>query len=217
MFSCIPYAISPVLRSKRQSVSLKMRRACASPGCSCRIACPGRRACPCNGRGPSRRRGCSPCRRRTVYLAAGTGYIPSDDWGHGHYKGKLVVQGKQYDMSTQEKRSPFAILNETLCRFDLSTGEVAYGMHENMCLGVFQALRLRERRPDGAVRRRSGMRRVRRRHRARSASMFGDRSGRGRPAAWIVSCWNGITHPFLLQTSTHIRARCRCCAAYSVA
>jgi hypothetical protein len=75
---------------------------------------------------------------RTVYLAAGTGYIPSDDWGHGHYKGKLVVQGKQYDMSTQEKRTPFAILNETLCRFDLSTGEVAYGMHENMCLGVFK-------------------------------------------------------------------------------
>jgi hypothetical protein len=75
---------------------------------------------------------------RTVYLAAGTGYIPSDDWGHGHYKGKLVVQGKEYDLSTQEKRTPFAILNETLCRFDLSTGEVAYGMHENMCLGVYQ-------------------------------------------------------------------------------
>ena len=75
---------------------------------------------------------------RTVYLAAGTGYIPSDDWGHGHYKGKLVVQGKEYDMSTQAKRTPFAILNETLCRFDLSTGEVSYGMHENMCLGVFQ-------------------------------------------------------------------------------
>ena len=75
---------------------------------------------------------------RTVYLAAGTGYIPSDEWGHGHYKGKLVVEGRQYDMSTQEKRTPFAILNETLCRFDLSTGEVAYGMHENMCLGVFK-------------------------------------------------------------------------------
>jgi hypothetical protein len=75
---------------------------------------------------------------RTVYLAAGTGYIPSDEWGHGHYKGKLVVEGRQYDMSTQEKRTPFAILNETLCRFDLSSGEVAYGMHENMCLGVYQ-------------------------------------------------------------------------------
>lgn len=75
---------------------------------------------------------------RTVYLAAGTGYIPSDDWGHGHYKGKLVVQGLEYDMSTQAKRTPFAILNETLCRFDLSTGEVAWGMHENMCLGVFK-------------------------------------------------------------------------------
>jgi hypothetical protein len=41
-------------------------------------------------------------------------------------------------MSTQEKRSQFAILNETLCRFELNTGEVSYGMHENMCIGVYR-------------------------------------------------------------------------------
>lgn len=75
---------------------------------------------------------------RTVYLAAGTGYTPSEDWGHGHYKGPLVVQGLTYDMSTQEKRSQYAMLNEVLCRFELSTGEVSYGMHENMCLGVYR-------------------------------------------------------------------------------
>ncbi|MEO2169622.1 MAG: hypothetical protein ABGY42_16190 [bacterium] len=75
---------------------------------------------------------------RTVYLAAGTGYIPSDTWGHGHYKGPLVIEGESFDMSTQEKRSQYAMLNETLCRFDLSTSEVSYGMHENMCLGVYQ-------------------------------------------------------------------------------
>ncbi|MCA9503206.1 MAG: hypothetical protein H6748_17990 [Spirochaetaceae bacterium] len=75
---------------------------------------------------------------RTVYLAAGTGYIASEEWGHGHYKGPLVVQGETFDMSTQAQRSRYAMLNETLCRFDLSTGEVAYGMHENMCLGVYR-------------------------------------------------------------------------------
>ncbi len=75
---------------------------------------------------------------RTIYLAAGTGYIANDSWGHGHYKGPLVVEGETFDMSTQEKRSQYAMLNETLCRFDLSTGEVAYGMHENMCLGVYK-------------------------------------------------------------------------------
>lgn len=76
--------------------------------------------------------------QRTVYLAAGTGYLPSADWGHGFYKGKNVVEGLTFDMSTQAKRSQYAVLNETLCRFELSTGEVSYGMHENMCIGVYQ-------------------------------------------------------------------------------
>jgi hypothetical protein len=76
--------------------------------------------------------------QRTVYLAAGTGYLPSADWGHGFYKGPSVVEGLTFDMSTQEKRSQYAILNETLCRFELSTGETSYGMHENMCIGVYQ-------------------------------------------------------------------------------
>jgi hypothetical protein len=76
--------------------------------------------------------------QRTVYLAAGTGYLPTPDWGHGFYKGRSVTEGLVFDLSTQEKRSQYAILNETLCRFELGTGEVAYGMHENMCLGVYQ-------------------------------------------------------------------------------
>ena len=76
--------------------------------------------------------------QRTVYLAAGTGYLPSEDWGHGFYKGQNVTEGLVFDMSTQQKRSQYAILNETLCRFELSTGEVSYGMHENMCIGVYQ-------------------------------------------------------------------------------
>jgi hypothetical protein len=76
--------------------------------------------------------------QRTVYLSAGTGYIPRDGWGHGFYQGQNVVQGMSFDFSTQAKRSEFSLLNETLCRFELSTGEVSYGMHENMCLGIYK-------------------------------------------------------------------------------
>ena len=73
---------------------------------------------------------------RTVYLAAGSGYKPDADWGHGTWRGENVVQGLVHDMSTQELRTPWAFLNETLCRYELSTGEVGYGMHENMCIGI---------------------------------------------------------------------------------
>ncbi len=76
--------------------------------------------------------------QRTVYLAAGTGYLPTEDWGHGFYRGPAVTEGLTFDLSTQEKRSQYAVLNETLCRFELSTGEVSYGMHENMCIGVYK-------------------------------------------------------------------------------
>ena len=39
-------------------------------------------------------------------------------------------------MSTQAERSKWAFINETLCRFELDTGEVGYGMHENMLIGI---------------------------------------------------------------------------------
>ena len=73
---------------------------------------------------------------RTVYLAAGSGYRPDADWGHGTWRGDDVVQGLVHDMSTQEKRTPWAFINETLCRYELDTGEVGYGMHENMAIGI---------------------------------------------------------------------------------
>ena len=75
---------------------------------------------------------------RTVYLAAGSGYRPDADWGHGTWRGEHVVQGLVHDMSSQEKRTPWAFINETLCRYQLDSGEVGYGMHENMCLGIYR-------------------------------------------------------------------------------
>ncbi|MAE97033.1 MAG: hypothetical protein CL910_20475 [Deltaproteobacteria bacterium] len=74
---------------------------------------------------------------RTVYLKAGTGYMPHEGWGHGYYQGPLKVEGLHFDMSTQAKRSEWAALNETLARFELDTGEVAYGLHENLVIGTY--------------------------------------------------------------------------------
>lgn len=75
---------------------------------------------------------------RTVYLAAGSGYLPAPDWSHGMYQGELVVQGLTYDVGDPAVRKQISLLNETLCRFELSTGEVGHGMHENLCIGVYK-------------------------------------------------------------------------------
>ena len=75
---------------------------------------------------------------RTLYLAAGSGYVYDGQWGHGVYQGPLKVEGLVHDLSDPETRRKYAILNETLCRFELGTGEVGYGMHENMLMGIYR-------------------------------------------------------------------------------
>jgi hypothetical protein len=74
---------------------------------------------------------------RTLYLAAGSGYMPQPDWALGMYQGELVVQGRQYDLSTPEERAKYAPLYETLARYELSTGETGYGLLENICVGTY--------------------------------------------------------------------------------
>jgi hypothetical protein len=75
---------------------------------------------------------------RTLYLAAGSGYVPDDKWGHGYYQGPLKVEGVVHDLSDPEVRRGYAILNETLSRFEMDNGQVGYGMHENMLRGVYR-------------------------------------------------------------------------------
>jgi hypothetical protein len=75
---------------------------------------------------------------RTVYLFGGSGYRFEDGWGHGVYQGPAKTEGLTYDLSTKQGRAAIAGIQETLCRFDLESGEVGYGMHENMCLGVYR-------------------------------------------------------------------------------
>ena len=71
---------------------------------------------------------------RTIYLAAGSGYIPKPDWAHGMYQGALKVEGLSYDLGDAASRQ--GPLYETLCRFELDTGEVTYGLLENLSVGV---------------------------------------------------------------------------------
>jgi hypothetical protein len=73
---------------------------------------------------------------RTVYLAGGTGYIASADWAHGMYQGSLKIEGLSFDVGDPAVRAELAPLYETLCKFELSTGEVTYGMLENLIIGL---------------------------------------------------------------------------------
>ncbi|MBB82976.1 MAG: hypothetical protein CL931_04105 [Deltaproteobacteria bacterium] len=75
---------------------------------------------------------------RTVNLGMGSGYINTDGWGHGVYQGKEKVEGVKYDVSTPAKRAEVFGLNETLCRFEASNGDVGYGMHENFIVGIYR-------------------------------------------------------------------------------
>jgi hypothetical protein len=74
---------------------------------------------------------------RTLYLAAGSGYVPGPDWAHGMYQGELKVEGRTYDVSTREARAKLGPLYETLSRYELSTGEVGYGLLENLVIGTY--------------------------------------------------------------------------------
>ena len=40
--------------------------------------------------------------------------------------------------STPAKRAEVFGLNETLCRFEASNGDVGYGMHENFIVGIYR-------------------------------------------------------------------------------
>jgi len=75
---------------------------------------------------------------RTVNLGMGSGYINTDGWGHGVYQGPLKVEGVQYDVSTPAARAKVFGLNETLCRYEASNGDVGYGMHENFITGIYR-------------------------------------------------------------------------------
>ena len=70
-----------------------------------------------------------------AYLAAGTGYYPNEEWVHGQYHGPFKLEYREFDVSTEEARNALGPLYETIVRFELSTGEVTWGMFENLSIG----------------------------------------------------------------------------------
>ena len=74
---------------------------------------------------------------RTNYLLGGSGYRPGEPHSLGCYRGPLSVEGQTWDMSDPEQFAQIQGLNEMLCRWELSTGEIGYGMHENAAFGLY--------------------------------------------------------------------------------
>ena len=68
-------------------------------------------------------------------LAAGTGYVASEDWTHGAYQGPLKLEAVEFDVSTPAARAGLGPLYEHVVRFELNTGEVTWGMFENISIG----------------------------------------------------------------------------------
>jgi hypothetical protein len=68
-------------------------------------------------------------------LAAGTGYVANPEWVHGQYHGPFKLESVEVDVSTPEKRAGLGPIYEHICRFELNTGEVGYGMFENLSVG----------------------------------------------------------------------------------
>ena len=52
------------------------------------------------------------------------------------YHGPLKLEGLSFDSSTVEARRGFGPLHETLSRYELRTGEVGYGLFENLIVGT---------------------------------------------------------------------------------
>ena len=70
-----------------------------------------------------------------THIGAATGYAPEPDWKHGMYQGDLVVQG--VDLDTERDADRFWGIVDSAARFETSTGDVGYGLHEYMFLGPF--------------------------------------------------------------------------------
>jgi hypothetical protein len=69
------------------------------------------------------------------HIGIGTGYGLDADWKHGAYQGPLVTQGLTLDTEADKER--FFGIVDAVARFETSTGDVGYGLHEYMFLGPY--------------------------------------------------------------------------------
>ncbi len=60
------------------------------------------------------------------------------------YHGEEKIEGKTYDVGSAEARAALGPLYETLSRFEFSSGEVGYGLLENLIVGSYHPFGLDE-------------------------------------------------------------------------
>ena len=69
-----------------------------------------------------------------VHIGVGTGYgFDGDGWKHGAYQGDLVVQGKVYDLATDEGRGAMFGIVDAVARCT-SDGQTGWGLFEHLYL-----------------------------------------------------------------------------------
>ncbi len=67
-----------------------------------------------------------------VHIGVGTGYgFDGDDWKHGAYQGDLKVQGKVYDLSTEQGRGAMFGIVDSVAKFT-SNGQTGWGLFEHL-------------------------------------------------------------------------------------
>ena len=70
-----------------------------------------------------------------LHVGIGTGYGFDPDWRHGMYQGPLVVQGREWDLTTDEGRKAMWGLCDSVARVELDDGTAGYGLFEYMVFG----------------------------------------------------------------------------------
>jgi len=78
-----------------------------------------------------------------AYIAIGTGYGMEDDWRHGMYQGPLVVQYHEYKQEDLEAWGWYGVVDH-VARFETSTGDTGYGLHEHGFFGPFPKYGLKD-------------------------------------------------------------------------
>ncbi len=76
-----------------------------------------------------------------VHIGIGTGYGMDADWRHGMWQGELVVQGRSWDLATDEGRAAMWGISESVATFRITSGSTAgqtgLGMFEHLNLGPY--------------------------------------------------------------------------------
>jgi hypothetical protein len=70
-----------------------------------------------------------------LHVGIGTGYGFDPDWRHGMYQGDLVVQGREWDLTTDEGRKAMWGLCDSVARVELDDGTEGRGLFEYMVFG----------------------------------------------------------------------------------